>query len=59
MKIKLSELRKIIRETIESVDEEAWVPGRWTGDAPVRPEEMENMFWLDEDEDLPPRKKKS
>ena len=42
MKIRLSELRRIIRDTIE---EQAWVPGRWypgTGE-PVSDDEVEAM----------------
>lgn len=58
MKIRLSELRRIIRE---SLVEQGWVPGRWyPGDGePVSDEEVETMGSgglgheeLDEDSDL-------
>lgn len=42
MKIRLSHLRRIIRETLE---EQGWVPGRWypgTGE-PVTDEEIHSM----------------
>lgn len=42
MKIRLSELRRIIRETL---DEQGWVPGRWyPGDGePVDPDAVDQM----------------
>jgi hypothetical protein len=60
MKIRLSELRRIIRETIL---EQGWVPGRWyPGSAePVKDKEVEAMGHaglgveeedLDEDSDI-------
>lgn len=40
MKLRLSELRKVIREIIE---EETWMPGRWMGSAnePLSVEDLE------------------
>lgn len=42
MKLRLLELRKIIRKIIE---EEAWMPGRWMGSAndPLDTEELEML----------------
>jgi hypothetical protein len=42
MKLRLLELRKIIRKIIE---EEAWMPGRWMGSAndPLDAEELEML----------------
>lgn len=42
MKLRLLELRKIIRKIIE---EEAWMPGRWMGSAndPLGAEELEML----------------
>ena len=53
MKIKLSELRRIIRETIRDMEEEAVPPGKWAANTgkPADPWDMERLGEEEEEEE--------
>lgn len=53
MKIKLSELRRIIRETIRDMEEDTVPPGKWSAYSvdPVGPEDLERLGEEEDDVD--------